>query len=491
MRHLSFTLRDYQKEFVKNLALSVKHNTHVIGQSPGGTGKTKTFVYIGTQVCNKGGVTLILTERKNVYLQNLKEAGAIGINDLSPKYIPITQGSFYVAMCQTLERRNQIWEQFNLLSCDLQIIIDECHSGRYSNILRKITYGRRLGFTATPDFRQAKHLPEFYNDCVSTHNVQWFIDNGFLCDYQHIERTSGQGTNKLEKRNGEFTESSQRKFFGTDEHYEEMFNDQKSDPFNKAMLFCASIEHAEEVYQKMTAAGFLCSINHSKRTDSVYQVARFEHLDETNIIISVGGMTTGYDFPAVDRIILYRATTSLIIYLQMLFRADRPKEGMFFKVYDYGSNGTRHKAYFHDHPWSKMWKAKLKVKKEVGEVSMILCPKCESMIFIAAKKCKFCGYELPEKEQPKQIGENTDITNRIAPIIGKRISTLTPKELALFANLKNKKPFAIRVALSLEAQNNGYLKEFGNYMGYKSNWAYIQKDRAQNENISFTDITIN
>ncbi|RZJ82103.1 MAG: hypothetical protein EOO20_24695 [Chryseobacterium sp.] len=452
MRTLNYTLWDFQQQLVKDMAISSKEHQHVIGQSPGGTGKTKTFVYIGTQVCNKGGVTLILTERKNVYNQNLEEAGAVGINDETAKYIPVVPGGFYVAMTQTLERRPLIFEQFNRLENQLdkngnpinfQIIIDECHSGRYSNLLTKLTYGRRLGFSATPDYTMAKHLPKFYNSCVTTYDVQWFIDNGFLCDYQHIQRKSGKATDNLEKRNGEFTEASQRKFFGAEVHYQELFKDLKETPFNKCMLFCSSINHAEEVFERMTREGFACSINHGRRTDEKFQIARFEDLHETNIMISVGKMTTGYDYPPVDLIVLYRATTSLAIYLQMLFRADRPKDGMFFRTLDYGSNYDRHNAYFHPHPWNTMWTAKAK-KPKAGVAPINFCPKCESIIFVMAKVCKYCQFELPQKPQSIETGIAEDVTNKLAPIAGKRVSELTPKELALYANLKDKKPFVLR-----------------------------------------------
>ncbi|WPU91831.1 DEAD/DEAH box helicase family protein [Mucilaginibacter sabulilitoris] len=488
MRHLSYTLYDYQQALVKDLAVASKQHTHVIGQSPGGTGKTKTFVYIGTQVCNRGGVTLILTERKNVFNQNLNEAGAVGINDESPKFVHIAEGGFYVAMTQTLERRNLIIEQFNRLTCNFYIIIDECHSGRYSNVLRRLTTGKRLGFTATPDFRYAKHLPEFYNDCVTTHPVQWFIDKNILCDYQHIQRKSGKGTDKLEKKAGDFTATSQRKFFGTDTHYQELFNDLREYPFNKCMLFCASIEHAEEVFEVMVSAGFSCSINHSKRDDSVYQVAKFDKLHETNIIISVGGMTTGYDYPEVDLIVLYRATTSLIIYLQMLFRGDRKKEGMFFRCLDYGSNFDRHGAYFADHDWKEMWNKKEKNRSKEDAAAMTTCPHCESMIAASAKKCKFCGFVMPEKPRPVEPGIAEDVTKRFDALAGKRVSELTPKELSLFANLRNKKMFAIRVAKAQEQLNPGFLIDFAASMGYKSGW--LDHQPIPQERIEFSDIIL-
>jgi superfamily II DNA or RNA helicase len=491
MRTLNYTLWQDQKELVRKAAISVKQHEHVIVQAPGGTGKTKTFVYIGTQICNKGGVSLILTERTNVFEQNLEEANAIGITGGSPKYMPIVPGGFYVATTQTLQKRPLIYEQFNRLidqGIDFQIIIDECHSGSYTTILNKLTYGRRLGFTATPDYRQAKHLPQLYNDCVMGNDVQWYIDNSRLCDYQHIQRKSGKAVEKLEKKNGEFTESSQRKFFGTEIHYQELFRDLNETPFNKCMLFCASIEHAEEVFERLTREGFSCSINHGKRKDDKFQIARFEKLNETNIMISVGKMTTGYDYPAVDLVVLYRATTSLIIYLQMLFRADRPKEGMFFRTLDYGSNYDRHGSYFHPHPWDKMWK--VKPKKSRGGVAPInFCPKCESIIFVMAKVCKYCQYELPQKPQSTETGVAEDVTNKLQPIKGKKVSDLTPKELALYANLKDKKPFAARVARAKEVEQEGFLKDYGKAMGYKDNWAYIQREMPI-QKLDYHNITI-
>jgi superfamily II DNA or RNA helicase len=480
-RTLNYTLWDYQQQFVRELSIAAKEHKHVIGQSPGGTGKTKTFVYIGTQVCNKGGVTLILTERTNVYEQNLEEAQAIGITGGSPKYIPIEEGGFYVATTQTLEARPLIIKQLNELKCPLYIIIDECHSGRYTATLEKLVNGNRIGFTATPDFKQAKHLPNLYNACVTTHNVQWFIDKGTLCDYQHIQRKSGKGTDSLEKKAGEFTAASQRKFFGTESHYQELFADLTKYPFNKCMLFCSSIEHAEEVYERMTREGYACSINHSKRKDAAYQVAMFKDLDKTNIIITVGNMTTGFDYPEVDLIVLYRATTSLVIYLQMLFRADRKKEGMFFRCLDYGSNFDRHGPYYFDHPWQDMWNQKQKKSKTEGVTPMILCPECESMIFVAARECKWCGYALPQKTVVPEIGIAEDATNKLAPLIGKKASELSAKELALYANIKNEKKLAARVARARERIEEGFLKSYGQAMGYKQNWAYIQLDMPSSD----------
>lgn len=484
---MSFTLRPYQNDLIHRTSQEIVKHKHVLMQAPGGTGKSKILITIARNAAAKGRAVIIMTTFQKVYKQLFDECGGIKIGD-GVKYVEVQDGSIYIASVQTLVKRPKILEQFNSLSKEVLILHDEAHISAAMPIYNLLTNRLTIGLTATPDYRIAKHLPKLFNSIVCSENIQWFIDNGYLCDYQHIQKKSGKGVEKLEKKGGEFTEAGQRKFFGTEEHYQELFRDVEQVEFKKCMLFCASISHADEVYDRMIRQGFKCSISHSKVEDNAYQMARFQSLNETNIIISVGSLTTGFDMPDVDLIILYRATTSLALYLQMVFRADRPKEGMFFKVLDYGCNFDRHNAYFHPHPWEKMWKEKLKKSKEDSITPMILCPECDSMIFIAARVCKFCGHEIPVKEVKPEIGISEDVTNRIAPLQGKKISQLTPKELALFANIKNKKALAARVARALEESQEGYLKDYGKAMGYKTNWAYIQRDMPGD--LQFNDFRI-
>lgn len=476
-------LRPYQQELKDKASRLAFEHKHVIVQAPGGSGKTKTFLSIAQTANHKGRAVIIISERTAVYEQIAEESNGIRIGD-GIKFVDVQPGKLYVAMAQTLSRRPLIIDQFNKLAKEVIVIVDECHISTSKSVLDKLTNRITLGFSATPDYRIAKHLPEYFNEIVCAADIQWFIDNNYLCDYQHIVRKSGRGTSGIKKSGGEFSEFEQRKFFGTEEHYQELFKDLGSIPFKKCMLFTASIKHADEVYDRMTQEGYSCSIAHSKRADYDYQLARFRSLNETNIIISVGSLTTGFDMPEVDCVVLYRATTSLALYLQMVFRADRPKEGMFFWCLDYGLNGERHKPYNHPHDWGIMWKDKPKKQKE-GVAGIKLCPECDSMLFVAATICKYCGHQLPPPDLPKDIGKAEDITNKKMMLTGKRISELTPKELALYANLYDKKKYSIRVA---RTQGTEFMKEFAQKMGYKPAW--IKQQEKFSQQVGFTDFML-
>lgn len=469
---MTFTLRPYQAELVKNLAIKVSEKNHVIAQAPGGTGKSKILITIARNASKKGRSVVIMTTFQKVYNQLANESNGVRIGD-GIKHLDIKEGFIYVASVQTLAKRPKIIEQFNNLKNKVLVIHDECHISTAVSLFKKLTNRLTIGFTATPDYRIAKHLPDIYNDIVCTENVQWFIDNNYLCDYQHIVRKSGKATESLKKNStGDYNELEQRKFFGTENHYQELFNDLNKYAFKKAMLFTASIDHAEEVYNKLKLEGFSCSIFHSKTENASYEIAKFEGLNESNIMISVGALSVGYDNPSVDLIILYRATTSLALYLQMLFRADRPKEGMFFRCLDYGSNGDRHLPYNYPHPWNEMWNAKPK-RAAAGVAGIKICPECDSMIFVSLKVCNFCGFKYPDKPINSDVGTEDDITRKESVLIGKLISQLTAKELALYANLFDKKKYAIRVAVyrDMEIEKN-FLFDYAACMGYKPSWVF-------------------
>lgn len=480
---MTFNLRPYQKELIQNASVSVAKNKNIILQSPGGTGKSKILITIARNAASKGRAVIIMTTFQKVYSQLYDECGGIKIGD-GVKYVDVKDGQIYIASVQTLVKRPKIIDQFNNLHKEVLILHDECHISAAKKIYDMIPNRMSIGLTATPDYKIAKHLPDIYTDIVCAPPIPWFIDNGYLCDYQHIVRKSGKATSSLKKSGGDFNEFEQRKFFGTEEHYQELFKDLSSVPFKKCMVFTASIKHADEVNERMTQEGYKCSISHSKRSDNDYQMAKFTTLHETNIIISVGSLTTGFDFPDVDCIVLYRATTSLALYLQMVFRADRPKEGMFFWVLDYGLNGERHKPYNYTHDWSTMWKEKPK-KEKSGVAGIKICPECDSMLFVAATNCKFCGYVFPPSDNPKELGTAEDITNRKAELSGKRISELTPKQLSLYANLFDKKKFAIRVA---RTNGQDFMKEFASKMGYSSGWLH-QQDKFKDQ-IGFKDFML-
>lgn len=196
---MNFTLRPYQEKLKKDASVLVNEKKSIIVQSVGGTGKTPIFIEICRSAISRGRSAIIITERTAVFKQAVEKSGGIPIGN-GIKFVDVQSGRLYVAMAQTLKNRPLIIDQFNNLDKEIIVIVDECHISTANKVLDKLTNKLLLGFTATPDFRIAKHLPLYYNDIVCAPNVQWFIDNNYLCDYQHVIRKSGKATNKIKKQ---------------------------------------------------------------------------------------------------------------------------------------------------------------------------------------------------------------------------------------------------------------------------------------------------
>jgi superfamily II DNA or RNA helicase len=491
---MTFELRPYQQEFADNIIKGLAKHKRIIACAATGAGKTKTFIYLAQRAMSKGLTVLVLTESTKIYDQLTDELHAGNINaDTRDQYI--APGHIYIAMAQTLVRRPKMIGQFIDQADKLLIITDEAHIGTPTKLLQQFPAALHIGFTATPDYRFAKHLPALYNDCIIGPQPDELVTNGYLSPYRHYARVLAN-LDELKIKNGEFTEETQERVFESKKVYDGLIDDLSTITFGKALIFTASIKHCEDVYAQLTAAGVSAIRIHSKlpQAQQTFDMARYRSTDQANridICISVGILTKGFDFPAIDLIILNRATTSLPLYLQMIGRGSRTFDGkQFFTVLDYGGNYERHGLWDAAIDWSKKWKEKKKKKDGVAPVK--LCPSCDYINHVSASVCKNCGYvfehiPIVDDEATKLI----EITASYRKLTGRLISTLEPHELALYARFKNKKGYACRIARAKhQAGDSSYLLSFASAMGYKPSWTHFQAEQINGEKIEFHDIVL-
>jgi hypothetical protein len=131
------------------------------------------------------------------------------------------------------------------------------------------------------------------------------------------------------------------------------------------------------------------------------------------ILCNVGILTTGFDDPDTEVVILYRATTSLALYLQMVGRGSRvtgTKKN--FTILDFGNNMETHGPWHEDRLWS------LEKRPAKGGVAPHKkCPNCEYLCHNSFKECPSCGFKFQGPAQEimpdvilKQV--RTDILNK-------------------------------------------------------------------------------
>jgi DNA repair protein RadD len=135
--------------------------------------------------------------------------------------------------------------------------------------------------------------------------------------------------------------------------------------------------------------------------------------DRLRWLINVAVFTTGFDAPAIDTIVLLRATQSTSLYVQMIGRglrlpdsaighlpskserllaiASSPKPDAL--VLDYGENVQRHG------PLNYLSIKEPGQKRDPNEIRAKDCPRCEILIPANARECPQCGYVFPIEER--------------------------------------------------------------------------------------------
>ncbi len=465
-------LRKYQQSFTLQHRKDLAKYKHVIAQSPTGSGKTKMFIYLAKKAIEAGKTVLMIVEGKRLYKQLQDEYPSIEIN-ASNRFVLVQRNKHHIAMAQTLKKRPSTISMFNSLGDNLYIITDEAHVGQATVILEKLTIAFLSGFTATPDYRCAKHLPKIYKHLTPGPQVKELIytddpDGPFLMPCKHYARQCADHSG-LKIKNGNFTEESQLKVYDVRNVYDILEEDLRFFNFKKCMIFTSSIEHAVHCKNELESRGFRTAIVHSELSPEENECNfLFFTKGGVNICINVAMLTKGIDHPPIDGVVTLRDTTSLGLYLQMLGRGSRPFIGkLFFTHLDYGTNCERHGFYDDDRDWSELWKQK---PKKQGVTPTKLCPKCEYICHAAAPSCPDCGYIFPvkEKEQEAAKTELVELTPQ-----HKSWATMTAIELYQASKERNYKR-AIQEARKRESTHPGFLGEFANAAGYKLSWVQDQ-----------------
>ncbi len=482
--------RAYQTAIENEIPRRLKEGPCIV-QAPTGSGKSHIINKTVHRIIQSGKIPLILSDNIKIHGQLLAECKGHTIESKT-KFLEILHGHSYVAMTQSLRNRKQIIQQFKYYGDNAVLLVDECHRNTMTPIVQELSPRYLIGFSATPHYKWAKHLPKLYRSLIHGPQISQLVQDGYLAHYKHIIRT-GADLDQLEKRGDDYTEESQNRVFGTKKMYDGLFEDLPVYGGKKIAIYVASIVLCEKLYEQLKEKGYRVCRYHSKLQEGAYELSKFTELNTCNVIVSVGSLTLGWDHPAIDTIVLWRKTTSLPLYLQMIGRGGRPFPGKeYFTCLDYGDNWSSFGGWAMDRDWNEMWQEPKKRRSSVydGVAGAKECPQCSTLLAVSARSCYNCGYMYPVEEMQLIEGRILEVQNTLESLRGRRISHLSAEELALHAKLNQKKPHAIRVAKRKEQVQPGFLAEFARRLGYSQGWVDWQLKNMPEEAIEFADVLI-
>ena len=359
-------LYSYQKGAISKIFKSFDESPsdyHLLYQLPTGGGKTVIFSEIVRQYLrtHKKKV-LVMTHRIELCRQTsnmLTEFGVINkVVDSKANLDDQADYSCFVAMVETLNNRLND-DKLDISDIGL-VIIDEAHYNSFTKLFKFFSQCFILGVTATP-LSSSIELPmtDNYDELIVGESIESLISNGFLSRAEMFSYNVGL-TSLVVGANGDYTVKSSEDLYTDDNMLTKLLRAyEERSKGKKTLIFNNGINTSLHVYDTFRRAGYPIAHldnTHSKK-ERAYILKWFKETPDA-ILTSVSILTTGFDEPTVESIILNRATKSLTLYYQMIGRGSRVLENKkTFQVIDLGNNFHRFGPWGDNLDWQRIFRS--------------------------------------------------------------------------------------------------------------------------------------
>lgn len=320
----------------------------ILYQLPTGGGKTRIFSEIARwYVTNFKKKVVVLTHRTELCSQTsstLKKLGITNkvINSTVKKLRNKDEHDCYVAMVETL--KNRLKQGVIKPSGIGLVIIDEAHHNAFQKLLSKFPDAVVVGVTATP-LSSNIELPmnKTYHELIIGEGISSLIKQGYLAkptSWRYDVELNSLKTGVY----GDFTISTSDELYSSKAMLELLLHAYESHSKNKkTLIFNNGIFTSRNVCHMFQEAGYPVKHLDNRHTPAEREaILKWFKKTKGAILSSVSILTTGFDEPSVQTVILNRATTSLTLYHQMIGRGSRslPKKKT-FSIIDLGNNIDR------------------------------------------------------------------------------------------------------------------------------------------------------
>ena len=339
-------------------------NHHLLYQLPTGGGKTVVFSEIVRRYLSQHDKkVVVLTHRIELCKQTSKMLKGFDVKNKiinsKVKELPDQNDySCFVAMVETLKNRIND-EKLHLDNIGL-VIIDEAHYNSFRKLLSSFKNAFILGVTATPLSSNIK-LPmhQSYDELIVGDTIGSLIDKGFLA--RAVTYSYDVGLTSLKVGiNGDYTVKSSDDLYTNMAMQEKLLHAYTEKSLGKkTLIFNNGINTSLYVYETFREAGYpIRHLDNTSNNEERKEILHwFKHTPDA-ILTSVGILTTGFDEPTVETIILNRATKSLTLYFQMIGRGSRKLPGKDeFTVIDLGNNAARFGLWSEPVNWQHIFKS--------------------------------------------------------------------------------------------------------------------------------------
>ena len=299
------------------------------------------------------------------------------------------------------------------------VIIDECHlvnhkdEGGYRSLLAELKAInpaiRVVGLTATP-YRLGHGLitdkPALFDALIEPISIEELIFKGYLSTLRSKVTKAKLDVTGVHKRGGEFIESELQAAVDTDDKNQAVVQEVMALAGDRKawLFFCAGVKHAQRIAEALrqqgVAAACVTGDTPKKQRDEIiadFKAGKLQALTNANVL------TTGFDYPDIDLVVMLRPTMSASLYVQMAGRGMRIKSHTdHCLVLDFAGVVATHGPITNVQPPKKGGDGN-------GEAPVKACENCDELVHISATVCPACGHPFPEREAKKLQLRDDDI----------------------------------------------------------------------------------
>ena len=299
------------------------------------------------------------------------------------------------------------------------VIVDEAHlippkdEGRYRQFIKDALVVnpelRVVGLTATPYRLKSGTICSaggILNHVCYEVDIGELVTAGFLSPLVSATGRQTVDTQNLRVRGGEYVAGEAAELMDHDELVEAAVAEVVELAANRqsVLIFAAGIDHARHVARVFDVnheieCGFVCGQTPRAERDELLE--RFKQRS-LKYLANVDVLTTGFDAPGIDCVVLLRPTLSPGLYYQMCgrgFRLHPDKHDCL--VLDFAGNIERHG------PVDRIAPRQPGAARD-AEAPTKECPECDARVATGFAMCPECGFLFPPPQSSEHDAKPTD-----------------------------------------------------------------------------------
>lgn len=409
-----YTLRPYQEDLVRAGVEGFATGRPFILQAATAAGKSLVIAELTKRL---GKPMLVLQPSREILLQNYEKMMAYGIEDVKMFSASVGQkevGRITLATVASIYKKPELFAHFE------HAIFDEVHGynakkagSMYRQFFKATNIKNVCGLTATPFRLENKFFDDTYTGCIKmlnritkdsffkniAHKVEMadLIDQGFLTAPQYHSFEADLSELVVNSTGRDYTEESLERWGDSKLKNLATVAEMLEEKHQRVLVFCSSLRQSGRAVELLKACGI-----HAESLDGKMPAKQRADLIERfqdgrlKWVVNVGTMTTGFDCPPLDAVVLMRPTMSVPLYIQILGRCLR-----------LDPNNAKKEAHFYDFTGTvaKFGKAEtIRLAKEGGYMDCLMSEVGRlDNVPLFSFKVKNAKFKQLGQDRPKEI----------------------------------------------------------------------------------------